>query len=859
MVVKSSHAAVFDLVHHDPAAAIHSASAELERAVDGSRRAYHLWVRGLAHRELGDLTDAQTDLAEGRALALDAGDAPLAAQIAVSWSLVVLYLGHTGGALGLLDEAEPHLTGSELGSCVVQRALVLHRLGQFDVAMQQYERARRLFRDCDDRGGEARCLANFGLLLFQTGQLDRGEELLRSAIDTGLDVGHDHVAAISEQNLGCLLARRGEVGEALALLERSLERFDSLGNEMQGALARTDRAAVLLTVNLAAEAVTEVEVAWRAIGSGGNTTDIADTALLLAHARTAVGDLDGAAQAAAESRRLFEATGRDPWIPLARLAELTVTAAASSATDIASAAEQLVVELDRFMWASEAAEATLLAVRSHLRHDRVREADEVLRRTSRRHRAHSAFDRAAVQLARAHVRVASGDVGAARRAITTGLRTLLDNREAIGALDLRAHAGDHAAGLAALGVRLAVADGRAREVLWRIEAARVLGSGRRGGPSPSDPHLAELLTRTRELGARHRAATPTDRPTIRSQQLVLEERIRNHARVAGHRAASLDSATVAAWTRPDVALLEYFAEGGWTWAVTVVRGRARMHRLVPSADVAGRVEGLHFALHRMTRSRMSAASMQSAHDAFRTDIDWLAATLLPRSLDGAARLVIVPDSTTYDVPWLAVFGAAAEVSVAPSASLWQEVAARPRSSPSTVLAVAGPDLEFAAAECVAVDACYRSAESAQRSRVGDVLSKLERVDIAHFACHGTYRTDNPMFSSLRLTDGDLTVYDLEQCERLPHTVVLSACNAGQNSVLRAGALLGMASALIQLGVSSVIAPLTPVNDERSVDLMVRLHTHLADGMDAAAALARASVAPDGSLDPTAAPFICLGN
>ena len=70
-------------------------------------------------------------------------------------------------------------------------------------------------------------------------------------------------------------------------------------------------------------------------------------------------------------------------------------------------------------------------------------------------------------------------------------------------------------------------------------------------------------------------------------------------------------------------------------------------------------------------------------------------------------------------------------------------------------------------------------------------------------------------------------------------MVLSACNAAASSVLRGGALLGMSSSLIQFGVSSVIAPLTPVSDERSVALMSRLHRQLAAGAEPAAALARA--------------------
>ena len=86
-------------------------------------------------------------------------------------------------------------------------------------------------------------------------------------------------------------------------------------------------------------------------------------------------------------------------------------------------------------------------------------------------------------------------------------------------------------------------------------------------------------------------------------------------------------------------------------------------------------------------------------------------------------------------------------------------------------------------------------------------------------------------------------------------MVLSACGVGQSAVLRGGALLGMASALMQLGVASVIAPLTPVSDESSVELMTRLHSLLASGKDPAEALAVAGAASGAAV---AAPFICFG-
>ena len=40
-----------------------------------------------------------------------------------------------------------------------------------------------------------------------------------------------------------------------------------------------------------------------------------------------------------------------------------------------------------------------------------------------------------------------------------------------------------------------------------------------------------------------------------------------------------------------------------------------------------------------------------------------------------------------------------------------------------------------------------------------VLNALEGAWVAHIAAHGTFRADSPLFSSLRMHDGPLTVYD----------------------------------------------------------------------------------------------------
>ena len=93
---------------------------------------------------------------------------------------------------------------------------------------------------------------------------------------------------------------------------------------------------------------------------------------------------------------------------------------------------------------------------------------------------------------------------------------------------------------------------------------------------------------------------------------------------------------------------------------------------------------------------------------------------------------------------------------------------------------------------------------------------------------------------------------------MPRTVVLSACNVAMGTSLSGGSLLGLASSLMTFGAGTVVAPLTPVSDERVVPVMSRFHEALLAGHEPAAALAVASITDDGLLDPTACAFVAIG-
>jgi CHAT domain-containing protein len=197
-------------------------------------------------------------------------------------------------------------------------------------------------------------------------------------------------------------------------------------------------------------------------------------------------------------------------------------------------------------------------------------------------------------------------------------------------------------------------------------------------------------------------------------------------------------------------------------------------------------------------------------------------------------------------------------SVAPSAAAW--LAARDRteiSAGAPVLVVAGPGLGHAGAEAAAVAAVYRTPVvlTGEQATVQQVLLHLDQSDVAHVACHGSFRADNPQFSSLRLADGPLSTHDLSGIGHYPLLCVLSACDVGLADASGAGAL-GVAASLLGGGSSAVLASVLPADDARTPSLMADFHRRLAAGEPAAVALCGARQVLDDR--PVACGFTLYG-
>jgi CHAT domain-containing protein len=153
-----------------------------------------------------------------------------------------------------------------------------------------------------------------------------------------------------------------------------------------------------------------------------------------------------------------------------------------------------------------------------------------------------------------------------------------------------------------------------------------------------------------------------------------------------------------------------------------------------------------------------------------------------------------------------------------------------------------------------------TALSGPAATAGRVLSKLDGAWLAHVAAHGTFRADSPMFSSLRLHDGPLTVYDFEQLQRAPYRLVLPSCDSGVLAPAGADELLGLVSSLLPLGTAGIAAAVVPLNDIAVVPLMVELHRSLRTGQTLAESMlsVRRSAAADVVQHAAAMSLLTLG-
>jgi len=325
----------------------------------------------------------------------------------------------------------------------------------------------------------------------------------------------------------------------------------------------------------------------------------------------------------------------------------------------------------------------------------------------------------------------------------------------------------------------------------------------------------------------------------------------------------------------DTLLLEYYIADDTVYAAIVGCDKFQLLPLGPAAKIHKECLLLDFQLSKFrlqnrylqTFSKLVRAATESHLQAL------YRALILPvRHLLKCQHLVIVPHGFLHRLPFHALFDGGRyliddfSISYAPSASVYY-LCSRTRTSAgavkSTVIGVPDPRTPYIAEEVAAVAAHLPKARVLMGSEatVDQLRKATAESRFVHIATHGEFRTDNPMFSSIRLADSFLSVYDFYDFHLRAELVTLSGCGTGLSVVTSGDELLGLVRGLLYSGTRAVLLTLWDVNDQSTADFMKRFYAKLAVTQDKSDALRQAVQEMRRSYPDVYhwAPFVLIGN
>jgi tetratricopeptide (TPR) repeat protein len=820
-------------------------------------------------REFGDVEAGVRELRIALRMARRSCSAEREADVLASLGVALVYAGRTAAGLAAFDQAVHRSSGVLVARVLVRRGIALVTLGRYQAALVDLRHAAGVLRRAGDLLYTARALNARAIAHLSVGLTSRADADFVSAGRLFSEIGQELEAAYAIHNRALTAWTSGDLPAALAFLDAAIPRYRLLKVPTTTWL-RLDRCEVLLAAGLASDALAEADAAVHEMEQGrGQVPKKAKLLLMAANCALAAAHPQAAQDWAQAAYRLFRSQ-RSAWWQ-AHAARVLIQARYSVGPVSAALlreANRAVARLDA-LGSGDAAQAHLLAGRIALDLGRRYDAERHLVAAARTRRRGPALSRIVGCLGEALRAEAAGRSDRMLAACRQGLDALDEHRFTLGASELRAQATVHGAELAALAQRHAARAGRPRLLLTWSERWRAAALAVPPVRPPADPELGASLTALRSVTRQLESAQTEGKPRTSLQRE--HNRLESVVRASALRAKGAAGTGRSPFSPADLLdelgparLVEIVDVDGDLQVLACGAGRIRQFGAGRASDALKAADFARFALRRLARSRPGDDPASSLAVLDR------AGPALERALLGPAvrhlgdgPVIIVPTGKLQPIPWALLPGLRDRVvSVAPSASAWMRARTAPAPRHRQVVLARGPGLATDGAEVPELAKLYDDVTVLDDSAAtaDKVLSALDGAWLAHIAAHGIFRADSPLFSSLRMHDGPLTVYDLERLNRAPYRIVLSSCEGGVLAPAGANELLGLVSSLLPLGTAGIIAGIVPLNDQALVPLMVDLHRHLRADLTLAESLhrVRLGVAGDPIQHATATSLVTLG-
>ena len=313
-----------------------------------------------------------------------------------------------------------------------------------------------------------------------------------------------------------------------------------------------------------------------------------------------------------------------------------------------------------------------------------------------------------------------------------------------------------------------------------------------------------------------------------------------------------DAETIRAAIPVDATLLEYYRAGDIIYGCVMDREHLSVRPIARTEQVDQLFRLLRFQLSKFRlgaeyQTRFGARMEMAVRGHLRQLYSTLVAPV--RQYLRGSHLIVVPHGDLHHLPFAALLDGDRAliddftISHAPGASAFRHCARGLPSHDGTSLVLGVPDdnAPYISAECRDVMRKLPASTLLLGDRVtaGVIQAKGTRARYLHIATHGTFRADNPMFSSLRLGNSRLTLFDLAGMELRAELVVLSGCSTGMNVVVGGDELMGLLRGFLSAGARSVLVSLWEVSDHTTALFMSYFYAHLQKTPDKAAALRNA--------------------
>lgn len=854
-------------------------------------RALALWTKAHPFMNLEQYAEGLTLCDEALALCHRTGHEWEAARVQVSRMWALINLGRFNEALQLSKSVRPVLKKHEdlmfLARLHMNAGVAYDFADRFEEALTAYERAKDIFAALDDPVQVARIDMNRAIAYENLDRFDEALSIYRRIRDfflqqdTMLEVGR------ADFNMAILHFRQGEYGASLRKFKEAYNEFQALGVPSEIDQVLLYESDLYLELNLFDEVIKRCRTLEQRFEARGIERDVILARLIrtLAHGyRGRPGDREKAIALLSEVREMLLAKGVTVLATQIELERASLLRDAGQYTEALKQAQAAEAVFATHALTIKRARAQLVMAHClhglgsfEQAHRLYRSSLEILRVKDLPQLTYRCFYGLG-QLAEAE-----GDLEEARRNYRAAIESVEGIHRRLSADDLRASFLDDKLDLFADMVLLCLQRGEEEAAFEYVERAKartlvdLLSSATAMAQSNTrseqtaliDKELQQLRKEWNRLNSRNwRHAVMGERGEITDALLnayeedvwrrlsVVEKRIlrlERRLQLEDPRRKLLGEGTVAQLPevqhdlRTERVLLEYFTARGQV-VVFIVRPEAHIVRELPTTK--REVEAL---VQEILIDLPDAGTFSEHMDVWHSSVlkrlsrlhDCLVAPILD-DLQDCRELVIVPHGILYYLPFHALYDGKAYlleqflISYAPSATVFTfcQQATSPTADGSLLIGFSSDgQLPQTIEEVQRIAPLFPEAAVLleQDATKAHLWRHSQRSRLLHIASHGTFRGDNPLFSSLQLADGDLTLNEVYGLQLDASLVTLSACDTGV-STLKGGDLIGLTSGFFYAGAKSLVVSLWRIKDVTAAKLMERFYRKLLQGESKAAAL-----------------------